>query len=192
MNAQTKVRMNISLPKGLKRRMDRVRDNVNWSAIAATAFEREVRRLESTDKVKEKLMMEVAQRLRSSLQDDEVVAAGYGFEAGLQWAMHHASHPQLARIEEIAESSMHDGEWIGVPNAPWSRGDLVAMSILGIQPDSDSVRDELQDFYEGGYDDIAEMLHASDEAQVKGFVEGALDVFYEAQGLYDDLDDDEK
>ena len=135
-------------------------------------------------------MMEVAQRLRSSLEEDELAMAGYGFAAGLQWAMHRATHAQLARIEELAEASMHDGEWVGEPSAPWTRGDLVAMSILGIQPDNDLARDELQDFYEGGHDDIVEMLYAGNEAQVKGFVNGALDVFYEAQGLYDDLDDE--
>lgn len=86
------ARMSIYVPDELKCRMDAV-DSVNWSSVAQSAFERELR---LHVKPLEEEMEAIIERLKASkaAQTDDVIAAGA--EAGKKWAMETASYLDLS------------------------------------------------------------------------------------------------
>jgi hypothetical protein len=90
------ARMSIYVPDELKERMDAV-DSVNWSAVAQSQFERELR---LHPKLTGDEMQATIERLKASkvAQTDEVIAAGV--EAGKQWAMKEAEYLDLLKIGE--------------------------------------------------------------------------------------------
>jgi hypothetical protein len=90
-------RTTISIPQDLKRRMDKAGRGVNWSAIAAMAFEAKL--AEIAGKKEKKSMQDVIQRLRglSAAAKQETYMEGY--EAGHAWAMDDADVAQLQQLE---------------------------------------------------------------------------------------------
>lgn len=66
-------RTTISIPQNLKKRMDSVTAQVNWSAVAAAAFEQELVRI---------AVKETCERLQASEQEDDAENLDTGKESG--------------------------------------------------------------------------------------------------------------
>src|SRR4051812_38767045 len=91
------VRTTISVPAGLKRRMDRVA--ANWSAVASRAFEQH---LEEQQKQEVPMSEEDAiQRLRRLKEagDAAARAGDPAYDVGRRWAMTDAHPAELARLD---------------------------------------------------------------------------------------------
>jgi hypothetical protein len=154
------TRMNISLPEDVKQRMDRTKDDVNWSALAVQAFESKLAEI-AAKKVK-KNMDDVIQRLRASKAQSESECFQQGYEAGQSWAKDDAEAIELQRLDKS-----------------WDQGYLAynAYSVAeAVQP---TPRDEAPSlsFWEEALGDFAH--EANDDDFVRGFVRGALDLWAE-------------
>src|SRR5262245_60643039 len=98
---QGAVRTNVSLPRGLKARMDAVKVPVNWSAVAAEAFERKLLELESRREVGN--MDEVLARLKAAAALDGKEDYQEGRVAGEAWAKEGARPKQLRGLEQLID-----------------------------------------------------------------------------------------
>jgi hypothetical protein len=99
--AQGATRTNISLPRDLKARMDAVKEPVNWSAIACTAFERKLAEINA--RKEDATMVDVITRLQAAEGEDRDVARQEGRRAGERWARKLARPKQLRRLANILE-----------------------------------------------------------------------------------------
>lgn len=88
--------MNISVPKGLKRRMDEVEESISWSAVAAAAFQ--VKLGEIATRKETKRIADVVQRLRASKITGGCELGRRGYEEGLRWAKNRAEYSQLRAL----------------------------------------------------------------------------------------------
>lgn len=93
------MRMNISLPDGLRQRMQPFDDRANWSAIAAAAFQREVDRLAALNSIED----DVKRRLRQTEMEDAENVEETAKAAGREWARRHARMVHLRRLREAEE-----------------------------------------------------------------------------------------
>src|SRR5262245_6618214 len=78
-------RTTISIPQGLKDRMDAVGEQVNWSAVAARAFEEKVLEIS----LREKRTMDkqdVIRRMQLAAEREEEEDRAAGLAAGREWA----------------------------------------------------------------------------------------------------------
>jgi len=117
-------RMNISIPRGLKARMDAVEQPVNWSQTAAQAFENKLLELESRREAEK--MDDVIARMKAAAQLEAKEAYQAGLEAGRGWAKKKASPKELQRLENlgVAENARHlaqtiCGDALGDPMEFW-------------------------------------------------------------------------
>jgi len=69
-----------SIPDELKKRMDRVKEPVNWSSLAADAFELKLG--EIARRQEEKTLEEVIARLRAHIVEDEMDDSARGHRVG--------------------------------------------------------------------------------------------------------------
>src|SRR5438477_10267197 len=90
-------RTTISLPGNLKARMDRVKEPVNWSALACRAFEGKLAEIASRKECK--AMTDVVERLRVSLRNEQGKSFNEGFGAGRKWAENLATAAQLKQLK---------------------------------------------------------------------------------------------
>jgi hypothetical protein len=112
-------RTTISVPRDLKRRMEAVKEGINWSAIACRAFEDKLAEV-ATNK-EEKTMAAVIQRLRATKPD---ALYQQGYEDGRYWASERAGYEDLVRLEQLyvkrrAERDFDFGAWRGVCELFW-------------------------------------------------------------------------
>ena len=116
------ARTSVSLPAGLKRRMDKVKEPVNWSALACRAFENELADIAS--KKEKKDMNDVVDRLRSSLRGNEEKAYKEGFAFGQWWASHRAEASFLQRLERLHGKLEYDTSygWQGFFDSDFGQG----------------------------------------------------------------------
>lgn len=164
-------RVNISIPDHLREAMRKYK-TVNWSAVAADAFDREIAKRERREK-EVATMNDAIARLRSSRRDAQHGEHGRGEIAGRQWAMTKAEWGQLEALEEMF-GHCDDAEWEGF----FSTDDAVGFQglfVRGISPDEWPDRSECEEFWETWVED------APCEGFVRGFAEGALDFFQEAK-----------
>jgi hypothetical protein len=94
-------RTTISIPQDLKRRMDAVEGQVNWSAVAAFAFEEKLAEIAS--RRKEKSLDDVIQRLRASRLRSDNSNYRAGEEAGERWAEREAEAEQLKNLADFLQ-----------------------------------------------------------------------------------------
>lgn len=95
------IRMTISVPKALKQRMDAVKDEVNWSATAADAYESKLQEL-AASRLKGDTMKDVIERMKAADAKDKNESTKLGLEAGESWAKKEATPKQLRRLENKA------------------------------------------------------------------------------------------
>jgi hypothetical protein len=95
------VRMTISVPRELKERMEAAKESVNWSAVAARAFEGKLLELQSQREAKN--MNEVVARLKAADELERSEEYQAGRTAGEAWAKEAATPRQLRRLVALAE-----------------------------------------------------------------------------------------
>lgn len=162
------TRMCISVPDDLKKRINRARKAVNWSALACEAFERKLG--EIAERKARKTMSDVVQRLRASEIAEAPQSHQRGYDDGRIWAQNHATAKQLRRL---AESRAAETDW-RVGSSAYSNG---ACFYFIIDPDNSPDR-RLGDEFTERY--MADGM-ANDGDYVNGFTEGALDVWEEVR-----------
>lgn len=181
-NKPAVFRQNISLSADLKRRMDKVGDQVNWSAIASAAFEAKLGEIAAAKEKRD--MNDLVQRLRAAKADSKSKAWKQGEEAGRDWVENHADADGIMRLERWVEGA---SDWIdeiesgNVNLADVIRGD-----------DRDSYEANDHDFWQVAFAAISgDRVYYSDEIQASaikntdfacGFVNGVM-------RLWDDVKD---
>lgn len=97
------ARFSILLPDSLKRKMDAVTEPIDWSAIAARAFESRVKELEFN---KECEIDGAVARLREQKQQRENIIFKDGYKAGRIWALKSANIRQLQNLHGYFDELM--------------------------------------------------------------------------------------
>jgi hypothetical protein len=168
------ARVNISVPRGLKKRMDAAKKPVNWSAVAAEAFEDMLLKLESTKEVV--TMDDVIGRMIAAEALDSKQDYLEGEQAGEGWAKKRARPKQLRGLAKLAGKAPDALTWqLGVFRDEMHRG--LAFELYRVLHPTEEVRgSDVVRFWEqalgrGG----AERIEGYDFAY--GFVQGALDVW---------------
>jgi hypothetical protein len=167
--------MTITVRADLKARIDDVKGEANWSAVACRAFEQEL--AEITRRKGANAVKETIERLRASrrrLNDDRFQE---GFAMGQTWAKLSAEAGELERLAELRDRSRQDSRgWQGNFDLPdgagaYSAAERIAFVILG--GDCVGDRGEASNFWE---QQVGQEKHPPDEF-VRGFAEGALEVW---------------
>ena len=169
------ARTTITVRADLKAQMDAIEGDVNWSAVACRAFERElaeIMRRKGAKNVEDAIV-----RLRSSKQKFENEQYTQGNEAGKEWAKDEAEAEELIRLEQWRDGCTH-GEWpdcfVTDGTSAWGASENF---VFRIWPEEDGNRDAAQNFWEQrgaeGY--------PRDEF-VRGFAEGALEIWGQVKG----------
>lgn len=160
------ARMTITMPAVLKEEMESVKDEVNWSGVAAEAFRGKL--LELTSQRKGTTMTEVIERMKAAEELERNHDYAEGKKAGTTWAQKTATPKQLRRLEQEYNPSE---SLTGEPNAFGWAG-VVFWLIFG---DVDH-RNELNDFWEStlGENDSNKINEVS---FAEGFIDGAIEVW---------------
>jgi hypothetical protein len=177
------VRTTITVPPELKARMDTVEEEVNWSAVAAQAFEQRLAQI-----IQQKgpaNVDEVIKRLRASKKRIANKRYHQGNQDGAQWARTSAEVDELERLESSA-SGWSDYFFREYPQ----QGNVVAHAVT---------EQVLGDKCEGDWalvKEYTERIFGSkhpDPEYVRGFVKGAVEVWrsVEDRVLNDDEEQDE-
>src|ERR1051325_2917552 len=103
MRKQRFLRTTITIPPSLKKQMDAVKEDVNWSAVACRAFEVKLGEI-ATRKV-EKNMETVIQRLRSSKFKHEDKTYNDGKKSGRSWATYQAEYAHLRELQKLRDNA---------------------------------------------------------------------------------------
>jgi len=164
------MRMTISVSDELKRRMDKVKEDVNWSALACRAFQEKL--VELAKKKGAPTMKDVIERLKVSREKGANAAYKSGFEAGQKWAREKAEAPQLERLERRRDPQ-HD--WYFTEGS--SAYGACEHFYFIIEPDQDGDRGAARVFWE----QVGLEEESKDETVVQGFAEGAMDVWDEVK-----------
>lgn len=168
----TAARLNISLPAGLKSRMDAVK--VNWSAVAAAAFERKLKELEATKKPKD--LDGVILRLKAAAEIEASEDYQAGAKSGREWAKREASPKHLRRLQEMADDRQYGVEGqLEIWTNGMNRG--IADGLFGVlEPNS---RDDWgitrSTFWEIALGDDQDKIE--DWSFARGFCDGALEIW---------------
>jgi hypothetical protein len=177
---QGAARTTISLPRDLKARMDAVKVPVNWSAVAAQAFEAKL--LELASKKGAKGMDEVIARMKAAEKLDSNEDYQKGWAAGERWAKEEARPKQLRDLDKRLGAWQHDIEealsaWTNGMNKGIAHGLFTAIHPLKEDVD----RHTVACFWEVAIGDNGEEL-IEDWDYARGFIEGALDVWEKVEG----------
>ena len=163
------TRKTVYVGESLGERMAAIGDTVNWSRVAAEAFEKKL--AEIAMERKGRTMEDVVQRLRASKLESESQEERRARAAGQEWAKHHAEWPELERVAEMVS----DGGWgWGIPNHSWSE-----LSLSNINPDLDE--EDAREKYPRFWKENAGTENPSDEF-VFAFFEGAAEIYDQVQG----------
>jgi len=162
----------VSVPEEVRSKMGKAR-GVNWSAVACKAFTQALAELPAFKK--DMNMDEVAMRLKASKSSDDDESFDAGEQAGIEWATTRAEAKQLERLES-ARDPQHDWSF-GVGSSAYGAGEHFYFII---EPGDDGDRQAAADFWEAAVGDTADR-HANDDSFVRGFAEGACDVWRQVQ-----------
>jgi hypothetical protein len=99
-------RVSIYVSDALKERMDAESKPVNWSQVAAAAFDAKLIELGSRREIGS--MTEVIERMRASKAELENAEVRAGQAAGVRWAKSHATWGQL---RDLVRRTSEDGFW---------------------------------------------------------------------------------
>jgi hypothetical protein len=114
-------RTTISVPKGLKNRMDAVAGQVNWSQVAVRAFEEKLAEIAAGKRVKN--LEDAIQRLRVSKLRGEDKNWQRGYEAGGAWARGESEADELVRAAEFLAEVTNQPAW------DWSSSEACGSAI---------------------------------------------------------------
>lgn len=93
------IRTSVSIPTSLKKRMDATDVPVNWSRVAALAFEQKLSEISSKAKLND--MQQVIERLRASRMKSDDQLYTNGVKSGRIWATRYAELVELEKLNEI-------------------------------------------------------------------------------------------
>jgi hypothetical protein len=183
MTEQGVIRVNVSVPKALKARMDRVADQANWSSVATAAFEAKVLELESQQEVES--MEDVIARLKAADELDHSQSYQDGREAGRLWARNAAWPKHLRRLEAMQNHPEYDTEWMLAEwVSPLNPGIAVCLyrRVAGVGEDTYDAA-AMRAFWAavlgpGGAEKI------DDPAFARGFVEEAVEVWEQVRDAF--------
>lgn len=170
------AKLNVYVPDDLKRRMDKVKEPVNWSSLACEAFERKLG--EIAEKKKVKAIDDVVQRLRASKIEDVSDLQKQGHDDGVDWAKHRATARELRRLDKVVQDCRGIGKAFNVVgSSAYCSGDHFVMAVMG---DEQFSREDSYAFWETNAGRESEELQGEAD-YVCGFAEGALEVWNEVQ-----------
>jgi hypothetical protein len=175
--ATNSYRMTITIPVSVKEHMDQVKEQVNWSAVAAEAFQRKVVEIR-TRRTKAMTKAAIISRLKAAGEADPK-----GFEAGRafgrKWGEEKAPPRYLRNLARNPEEAF---EWKVDPDpAPYEGGPYRTISYTLARVITDeSGGENAQAFWaETVGADGYELADKEDFA--RGFVAGALEVWEEVK-----------
>lgn len=168
------ARMNLYVPNDLKRRMDKVRDPVSWSAIAAQAFEQELGELAA--KKHRKRRADVIQRLRSSKLTAKSELAKRGRVDGRCWAEESAEADELQHLAALFTQGGREVEAVLAPARGGSPGDAFFRTI---RPDEEGGRRVAGKFWKDLLGASADA--ARDSGYVIAFADAAVELWNEVE-----------
>lgn len=171
MSKQTVFRTSISLAADLKARMDQVAEPINWSGIAARAFERELAEIASRKQVKE--MSDVVSRLRQSMGDHRDEMYKRGHDDGQAWAKDTAEFAELKRLAALREDRNWPDNYL-VGSSAYIHCNAV---LWAIRPEWDG---ESLDADQIG--EVFDARCADEDEYLCGFVDGAYDIWRQVEG----------
>ncbi len=171
---QISFRTTISVPSDLKERMDRVKEPVNWSALACRAFEDKL--AEIAARKESKAMIDVVERLRASLRNEQGESFNDGYETGTKWAGNTATAAELMRLESFQKraKTKSQREW---ENWFWPQGTHKPWMALvaEIQDNKNLYPMTAQAFWKTL---LSETSQKPDDGNfLRGFVEGAVELW---------------
>lgn len=166
-----RVRMNISIPSELRTRMDAVDVPMNWSSVAAQAFEEVLRDLEIQKKAEE--LDEIAERLRKSKTRGVNELLNKGLEDGRDWARSLADALELRRLSD--ERRMIGRHWKDFWHGKSSYGPSERFYFL-IAPELAGDRRLAEGFWSSVLGPSMNGFH-NDPHYVGGFADGAIDLW---------------
>jgi hypothetical protein len=162
-------RVTISVPAALRERMEAVKGRVNWSAVAARAFEGKLLELELAAKRGHMNKADILKRMQAA-QEADTEDYEDGKAAGRAWAAESATPKELKRLAahiEKCESHGSGGEW-------WQLRGVLATAI---RPKFKEVAEGMGAFWEELLGDEAH--RAADADFLRGFGQGAVEVWDE-------------
>jgi hypothetical protein len=165
--------MTITVPLGVKELMDQVTDQVNWSAVAAEAFQRKVVEIR-TGRTKAMTKAKVIQRMKAADEADPK-----GFEAGRRFGRKWAEEKALPRyLRNLAKDPDRGFEPYTDPEdpeqQPWGLYATLASAI------TEGECEGYQEFWVEAIGPDGYWL-ANTEDFARGFVAGALEVWEEVK-----------
>jgi hypothetical protein len=155
--------------------MDKVKEDVNWSALACLAFDKKLGEIASTKENQE--MADIVQRLRASKQQNDGEANKNGFDCGEGWAARSAEASELERLERQIDSLRTDCQMWLDGNACSAYGPCESL-VFAMHPESDGDREFASDFWESLKLDGEPW---NDAEFVRGFAEGAMSIWLEVK-----------
>jgi hypothetical protein len=182
------VRTNISLPRELKARMDAVEAPVNWSSVAAQAFEQKLLELESKKEVGS--MDEVIARLKAADELDRKAEYQDGRKAGDRWAREDARPRQLRALSSLRLHGTVTAILEEFGRAPaleefkrWDANGISVSLYKFINPAQEADAASVRAFWASALGDEAVRANRIENQDfVLGFCDGALDVWVKVRG----------
>ena len=172
------ARTTISIPDALKARMDAITESVNWSQVAAVAFELHLGKIATARKEKDKSAL--VSRLRASkiTRGDKDYADG--FRSGGHWAEDEASYAHLDNMSKIYETRKQDFDFDS--DSPITAKGVAQMTSVTDYGDWLPRYEIITAFWEKGVFNMTPLGPYEKEAianrnWLRGFVEGAVSVF---------------
>jgi hypothetical protein len=168
------ARTTISMPRQLKEQMEAVTEPVNWSALACRAFEAKL--AEIAAKKEQKSMDDVITRLRASMRRVEDEQYRQGEQCGREWVEDLAEADQLIRLERWKARAGWEWDQLFSSDDQNRAYSMAELCVFEMWPEDDGDRGCARSFWEEALhgDDMS----AADDPQfVKGFIEGALDLW---------------
>lgn len=177
----TKIyRTTISIPQELKDEMDAVTEQVNWSAIAARAFQAKLVEIRSR-KGKSMSKEDVVKRLKAASEVEEEQEYEAGKKAGREWAEQTATPKELRRLRRYFQC--YEGQqayWWDI-DANWS-GPYGALEKFVLAARPETIRDDHEVFgffWEEALGEFDEWINDPDFFH--GFGDGAMEVWQDVK-----------
>ncbi len=165
------ARINVSISDDLKSRMDEVEDGgVNWSALAAQAFETKL--AEIVKQRGARSMRDVIARMRALKNKSGRGERAKGRGAGIAWAKNSAEPTHLERLDDLISSA---GEDYFAEDADQDHPPAERFYYEVIEPDHEGKKRTALAWWSRNFEGLSESGPTGPD--VEGFVEGALEVW---------------
>jgi hypothetical protein len=160
-------RMTITIPQRVKDQMENVTEQVNWSSVAAEAFQRKVIEIR-TRRAKMMTKAKIVERLKKAGEADP-----RGFEAGRAWGRKWAEEKALPRYLRNIAKGISEDVFEDDPDRAGRLCVKLAQEITGETTGSIG-------FWEDAIDDGGAGLGDTEDF-ARGFLAGALEVWEEVK-----------